>query len=74
MAIVGQAQRSTAPSWVLGPAVRSPEVHSDKRVTFRISTPNAKEVGVNCSAFGSKEMTKGEKGVWEYTSEPPNTQ
>ncbi len=70
MALVGQAQRSAAPSWVLGPAVRSPEVHPDKRVTFRITAPNAKEVGVNCSAFGGKAMVKGEKGVWEYTSAP----
>lgn len=35
-----------------------------------MSAPNAKEVGVNCSAFGGKKMTKTDKGVWEFTSEP----
>ncbi len=70
LGVTSQAQRVNVPSWVLGPALKSPEVHPDKRVTFRISAPNAKEVMVNSPAFGSKKLTKNDKGVWEYTSDP----
>jgi len=55
------------------PAVPSPEVHADRRVTFRILAPKANEVAF----FGdwmppntSKPMSKGEGGVWSLTVGP----
>lgn len=56
------------------PAVVSPEVQADRRVTFRIFAPQAETVrlsagdipGVNQGA----PMTKGENGVWEVTLGP----
>lgn len=47
----------------------SPEVHSDGRVTLRLRAEKAMEVEV--SLGGNKvPMTKGDKGIWEGTSEP----
>ena len=55
----------------------SPEVHSDKRVTFRLFAPNAKSVTIGGdypigdSRNGSeKALTKDENGVWTITLEP----
>jgi len=55
------------------PAVASPEVHSDRRVTFRISAPKATDVGF----FGDwmtpgtgEKMTKGSDGTWSVTVGP----
>ena len=50
------------------PPVKSPEVASDGRVTFRLRAPNAKEVAVS---MGGKQlpMQKDEQGVWSFTSE-----
>lgn len=59
-------------------AARSPEVNADGTITFRVQAPNAKtvrvitdfpklgDVPVNGSA--GFDMTKGENGVWTYTS------
>jgi hypothetical protein len=51
------------------PPVKSPEVGADRRVTFRLRAPNAKEVAV---ALGGSRlaMQKDEQGVWSATSEP----
>ena len=49
------------------PAVRSPEVLTDGRVTFRLRAPNAKEVGVSV-AGSTLPMQKDEQGVWSATS------
>lgn len=51
-------------------AVRSPEVHSDRRVTFRLRAPEAKQVFLNIDGVLSKAMVKGEEGVWSLTSKP----
>jgi enterochelin esterase family protein len=50
------------------PPVKSPEIASDGRVTFRLRAPNAKEVVV---AMGSTRlaMQKDEQGVWTATSD-----
>ena len=67
-----------------GPQVTSPEVSSDRRITFRILAPNAQNVRVSGSDIpalaggrgGAPEtpprgqMTKGENGVWELTLGP----
>ena len=55
------------------PPVKSPEVGSDGRVTFRLRAPNAREVGV---ALGGMRlpMQKDDQGVWTATSDvmPPD--
>ena len=50
------------------PPVKSPEVGADRRVTFRLRAPNAKEVAV---ALGGNRlpMQKDEQGVWSATTE-----
>ena len=50
-----------------GPAVRSPEVAPDGKVTFRLRAPNAKEVAV--TGIGQRlAMTRDEQGVWSATT------
>jgi enterochelin esterase family protein len=50
--------------------VKSPEVHEDRRVTFRFKAPNA--LAVQLALEGSKPaaMTKGEDGIWTITTDP----
>ena len=50
------------------PPVKSPEIGSDRRVTFRLRAPSAKDAIV---AIGSSRlpMTKDEQGVWSATSD-----
>src|SRR6187455_638874 len=56
------------------PAVVSPEVSSDRRITFRINAPQAQTVRVSGSdipGLGQNGvMTKSEGGVWSFTSAP----
>jgi enterochelin esterase-like enzyme len=60
----GQAGRGSA-------AVRSPEVTSDRRVTFRLSAPAAQQVTVAGELDGKPHpMTKGPDGVWSVTVGP----
>jgi enterochelin esterase-like enzyme len=51
------------------PPVKSPEVATDGRITFRLRAPNAKEVAV---ALGGKRlpMQKDDQGVWSLTTDP----
>jgi enterochelin esterase family protein len=71
-----QAPASTAAPAARGPQggrgaapVKSPEVGTDQRVTFRLRAPNAKEVAV---AVGGQRlpMQKDDQGVWSVTSDP----
>jgi enterochelin esterase-like enzyme len=48
--------------------LRSPEVHSDGRVTLRVRAPNAKEVSVSGIPGGKLAMQKSEDGVWSVTT------
>ena len=53
----------------------SPEVHADRRVTFRIKAPDAKKItivdGNMMEALdGPKELVKGDEGVWSLTVGP----
>jgi enterochelin esterase-like enzyme len=48
----------------------SPEVHADKRVTFRLRAPNAREVTLRCEGTKGGTMQKDERGVWSITTEP----
>lgn len=63
-------ERATRP-----PAVISPEVAADRKVTFRILAPNAENVrlaGGDIPGNGGSgtAFTKGENGVWEATLGP----
>ena len=54
--------------------VVSPEVSTDRRITFRINAPQAQAVrvsGGDIPGLGQNGvMTKGENGVWTFTSQP----
>ena len=58
-----------------GPRVVSPEVASDRKVTFRILAPKAETVRLAAGdiqglAQGGVELKKGTNGVWEVTIGP----
>jgi enterochelin esterase-like enzyme len=46
-----------------------PFIEADNRVTFQFNAPNAQKVQV-AIANVAYDMTKGDDGVWTYTSEP----
>jgi enterochelin esterase-like enzyme len=58
--------------------LNSPEVHDDRRVTFRLKAPKAQEVKLAGGALltglgkGNEQIpfTKGEDGIWTLTIEP----
>src|SRR5262249_7971559 len=53
------------------PPIVSPEVKSDRTVTFRLNAPKASEVFLQIEGGGPrKAMTKGENGVWSVTIGP----
>jgi enterochelin esterase family protein len=52
------------------PPLVSPEVHPDKRVTFRLRAPNAREVIVESAGGGKLAMRKDDQGVWAVTTDP----
>lgn len=59
-----------------GDEIISPEINKDNSVTFRFKAENAKEVKLSGDWMpaegwtpGSVAMTKGEKGIWTYTTE-----
>lgn len=51
--------------------VLSPEVTAGRRIVFRLNAPNAKAVQV-LGDFSAKahDLTKDDRGVWSFTSEP----
>jgi enterochelin esterase-like enzyme len=51
------------------PALLSPEVHSDQRVTFRFRAPQAKEVLLAREGSQRLPMQKDEQGVWSVTTD-----
>src|SRR5436309_721980 len=62
-----------------GPVVISPEVRSDRRVTFRILAPSAQKVelrspgdipGVSGRGVAPPQLTKNGEGIWETTVGP----
>lgn len=53
------------------PPVRSPEVGSDRRVTFRLLAPKATQVQLTCECVnGAQAMQKDDKGLWSITLGP----
>jgi enterochelin esterase family protein len=61
---------SSTPAPQPPPPVRSPEVHPDQRVTFRVRAPNAKDVAVTREGAPRLAMQKDDQGVWSVTTEP----
>jgi 1,4-alpha-glucan branching enzyme len=60
-----------------GEDIKSPEIHGDNSVTFRLQAPNASEVKISGDWMpsegwvpGSEKMEKNEKGIWAYTTKP----
>jgi len=51
------------------PTIHSPEVSADRRVTFRLRAPNAREVMVTGGGIGRLAMQKDDQGVWSVTTE-----
>jgi len=62
-----QGQQAARP-----PALKSPEIHPDRTVTFRLNAPKAQEVTLNGSWDNGTNlpMTKDEQGVWSTTIGP----
>src|SRR5260370_17103298 len=53
------------------PPVISPEVHTDRSVTFRFRAPNDQEVAVSIEGMAkSLPMQKDDQGVWTVTTHP----
>src|SRR5580700_3622415 len=48
----------------------SPEVLPDGRVTFRLQAAGAHEVRLQCESLPAADMTKDDKGLWSFTTEP----
>jgi enterochelin esterase-like enzyme len=67
-----QAQLGGAGRGTQGPRVVSPEIHPDKRATFRLFAPNAHAVVLNgvWNAYADIPMTKDAQGVWSVTVSP----
>jgi enterochelin esterase family protein len=69
--LAGQQATPAAPPARPAP-LKSPEIHPDRTVTFRLMAPKAAEVTVNGSWDGGTDikMTKDETGVWSATVGP----
>lgn len=61
--------RSTQPQSTQPQSIISPEVHLDRRVTFRFRSPNAKEVSLSREGAQPLPMQKDEQGVWSFTTD-----
>jgi enterochelin esterase-like enzyme len=69
----GLAQQPAGPPVSRTPAVRSPEVHPDRRVTFRLYAPKATEVTVSGEfevGAPAHKLTKDAQGIWSVTVGP----
>ena len=60
-----------------GEDIKSPEIHDDNSVTFRLQAPKAKDVKISGDWMpaqgwipGAEAMKKDDKGLWTYTTEP----
>ena len=52
------------------PGRQFPRIEADNKVTFQFSAPDAQKVQVAIAGRG-QDMTKGENGVWTYTTPEP---
>ena len=67
VAMAGQASLAQTPQ--PPPPLVSPEVHSDKRVTFRFRDLNATQVFLEREGAQPLPMQKDEQGVWSVTTD-----
>jgi len=77
LALPGMVMAQPQPNPVAAPAkLKSPELSSDDKVTFRLSAPNATTVLLEGSWLGAVDlpMTKGTGGVWITTIGPLSPQ
>ena len=65
---LGQPREECKPSMLNIPGAPYPCVHPDRRVTFRVSAPDAQKVQVRLG--GPHEMTKVADGLWMVTIPP----
>ena len=47
-----------------------PNVQPDRRVTFRLKAPYAKNVQLECESLQSVKMEKDDLGIWWFTTDP----
>src|SRR6266568_3800962 len=68
---LGTCMAGAAPAQTPPPPLVSPEVRSDRSVTFRFRGPNDKEVAVFVEGAAKPlPMQKDDQGVWSVTTEP----
>jgi enterochelin esterase family protein len=68
--ILAQCQnRAAAQAVAPPPALISPEVLSDNRVTFRLRDPDAKQVSLERDGAKPLALEKGDEGVWSVTTD-----
>ena len=67
-----QPPTAAPPAAAARPALRSPEIHPDRTVTFRLLAPKATEVTLNGSWDNGTnlKMTKDDAGIWSTTIGP----
>lgn len=65
LAMTQEAKTETPPSWLV-----TPEVHSDRTITFRFLAPNAHEVKLELEGHEPAAMQKGDSGIWSITTAP----
>jgi enterochelin esterase family protein len=71
VSLSGQETKADAKKKSFTPPPVSPEVSADRKVTFRLRAPNAKEVSVTGEVPGGPhKMTKDDQGVWSVTVGP----
>jgi len=63
-------QKPTHAAGFPAPSLVSPEVHSDGGVTFRIASPNAKQVKIEREGTEPIDMQKDAQGTWIVTTPP----
>lgn len=67
--ILGQNPPQTRPP-AFAPPLLSPEVATDRRVTFRLRAPNARNVLVARDGAPPAPLQRDEHGTWSLTTEP----
>jgi enterochelin esterase-like enzyme len=68
-----QSAREEEPRFMFPPIPKSPEVHTDRTVTFRLRAPQAKAVDLVGEILQGKPpqpMTRDDQGVWSVTIGP----
>ncbi|HLV89322.1 MAG TPA: alpha/beta hydrolase-fold protein [Candidatus Sulfotelmatobacter sp.] len=70
LAAAQQQKPAPAPAPQKSSWLRTPEVHSDRSVTFRFRAPNAQEVKLEIEGAEPVAMQKDSEGIWTVTTPP----